>query len=317
MKIRFNIALMNLLILMVFNLLSVSSSASEQVIYYHNDLQGSPIAATDEKGDLLWRERYLPYGERQIDEDGVVGVPNSRWFTGHVEDEETGLIYMQARYYDPSIGRFLSVDPVGTDPTNHHSFNRYAYANNNPYKYVDPDGEYAESWIEIASIAAGVVSMTKNYAVGNYVGMSVDGIGIVADGVALAIPGVPGGAGIGIKASREAAERVTKSADTRVGRWMSPGELSKMKSTGAMQEGSGGLTFVANSGASSFRKQAKPGSQYVEFDVATNSLLQGGKSDWFKTLGQNAPKSQLFKLNKQGGQVNPPIRNLSNVIETK
>jgi hypothetical protein len=98
---------------------------------------------------------------------------------------------------------------------------------------------------------------------------------------------------------------------------MSPGELAKMKSTGAVQEGSGGLTFVANSGASSFRKQAKPGSNYVEFDVSTNSLLQGGKSDWLKTLGSGAPKSQLFKLNKQGGEVNPLFRNLSDVIETK
>jgi uncharacterized protein RhaS with RHS repeats len=45
---------------------------------------------------------------------------------------------MQARYYDPVIGRFYSNDPVGF--SNVHNFNRYAYANNNPYKYVDPDG---------------------------------------------------------------------------------------------------------------------------------------------------------------------------------
>jgi len=45
---------------------------------------------------------------------------------------------MQARYYDPVIGRFLSNDPVGFRDV--HSFNRYAYANNNPYKYTDPDG---------------------------------------------------------------------------------------------------------------------------------------------------------------------------------
>ncbi|WP_057831217.1 RHS repeat-associated core domain-containing protein [Colwellia sp. TT2012] len=49
---------------------------------------------------------------------------------------------MQARYYDPVIGRFYSNDPVGI--TNIHTFNRYAYANNNPYKYVDPTGEAAE-----------------------------------------------------------------------------------------------------------------------------------------------------------------------------
>ncbi|MEL4287464.1 RHS repeat-associated core domain-containing protein [Shewanella xiamenensis] len=46
---------------------------------------------------------------------------------------------MQARYYDPLIGRFYSNDPIGFRDV--HSFNRYAYANNNPYKYVDPDGQ--------------------------------------------------------------------------------------------------------------------------------------------------------------------------------
>ena len=51
------------------------------------------------------------------------------------------LLYMQARYYDPDIGRFYSNDPIGFD--NIHNFNRYSYANNNPYKYVDPDGRDA------------------------------------------------------------------------------------------------------------------------------------------------------------------------------
>ena len=47
---------------------------------------------------------------------------------------------MDARYYDPLIGRFYSNDPVGFRDV--HSFNRYAYANNSPYKYVDPNGEF-------------------------------------------------------------------------------------------------------------------------------------------------------------------------------
>lgn len=56
------------------------------------------------------------------------------------------LIYMQARYYDPVIGRFYSNDPVDalsylSTPNSIHGFNRYAYANNNPYKYTDPDGK--------------------------------------------------------------------------------------------------------------------------------------------------------------------------------
>jgi hypothetical protein len=47
---------------------------------------------------------------------------------------------MQQRYYDPQIGRFLSVDSVGVNPTTGANFNRYWYANDNPYRYTDPDG---------------------------------------------------------------------------------------------------------------------------------------------------------------------------------
>jgi uncharacterized protein RhaS with RHS repeats len=47
---------------------------------------------------------------------------------------------MGARYYNPQIGRFLSIDPKEADPSDLHSLNRYAYANNNPYRFVDPDG---------------------------------------------------------------------------------------------------------------------------------------------------------------------------------
>ncbi|WP_288128232.1 RHS repeat-associated core domain-containing protein, partial [Thiomonas sp.] len=54
-----------------------------------------------------------------------------------------GLVYMQQRYYDPGIGRFLSTDPVAADANTGANFNRYWYANNNPYRYSDPFGLYA------------------------------------------------------------------------------------------------------------------------------------------------------------------------------
>lgn len=55
-------------------------------------------------------------------------------------DAASGLTYMQQRYYDPGIGRFLSVDPVTAYSNPVGAFNRYWYANNNPYKFIDPDG---------------------------------------------------------------------------------------------------------------------------------------------------------------------------------
>ncbi|WP_220465316.1 MULTISPECIES: RHS repeat-associated core domain-containing protein [unclassified Colwellia] len=61
-------------------------------------------------------------------------------YTGHKFDTDIGLSYMQARYYDPVIGRFYSNDPVGfTGEVD--TFNRYSYVANNPYKYTDPAGE--------------------------------------------------------------------------------------------------------------------------------------------------------------------------------
>ena len=56
-----------------------------------------------------------------------------------VQDPSSGLSYMQQRYYDPMIGRFLSVDPVSARSSGD-NFNRYWYANNNPYTNTDPDG---------------------------------------------------------------------------------------------------------------------------------------------------------------------------------
>jgi uncharacterized protein RhaS with RHS repeats len=52
---------------------------------------------------------------------------------------------MQQRYYDPEVGRFISVDPVGVDTSTGTNFNRYWYANNNPYSNIDPDGRVCDS----------------------------------------------------------------------------------------------------------------------------------------------------------------------------
>ena len=64
-----------------------------------------------------------------------------RGYTGHEHLPEYGLIHMNARLYDPQTGRFLSPDPYVQDPANTQGYNRYAYALNNPLRYVDPSGE--------------------------------------------------------------------------------------------------------------------------------------------------------------------------------
>ena len=127
-------------ILLLF-LVQAPALAVTGIRYYHTDALGSPVAATDESGSVVWRARYRPFGDRdQIAKDYVASLANPVWFSGHVQDDQTGLTYMQARFYSPVLGRFVTADPAAFDPVRPDAFNRYAYARNNPYRYVDPDG---------------------------------------------------------------------------------------------------------------------------------------------------------------------------------
>ena len=109
----------------------------DEITYLHTDHRGSAVAGTDANGDIKWKEEYTPYGEKRIDDEENHDQAS---YTEHLHDQATGLTYMQARYYDPTIGRFLSIDPVGFKASNPMLFNRYAYVNLNPNKYYDPDG---------------------------------------------------------------------------------------------------------------------------------------------------------------------------------
>ncbi|MBD4613309.1 hypothetical protein GUF48_03255 [Xanthomonas citri pv. citri] len=107
-------------------LVSASAVAQTTVEYIHTDALGSPVAVTNASGQVVERTFYEPYGA-QVD-----GTPDDGpGFTGHVEDAATGLIYMQQRYYDPAIPRFLSVDPMTVDTSSGANVNRYWYAANN------------------------------------------------------------------------------------------------------------------------------------------------------------------------------------------
>ncbi|MGQ0429579.1 MAG: RHS repeat domain-containing protein [Gammaproteobacteria bacterium] len=103
-------------------------------VYLHPDLLGSPRKATNAAGAILWQEHFDPYGAK------LNGVTEKIGYTGHAHDPESGYTYMQARFYDPLVGRFLSTDPIHFQDSNPFTFNRYAYANNNPFRYTDPTG---------------------------------------------------------------------------------------------------------------------------------------------------------------------------------
>jgi RHS repeat-associated protein len=114
--------------------------------YWHKDHLGSIVASTNQNLTVIERLAYEPFGKRrfangQYDQAGTIeGQSTNRGFTGHEHLDSLDFIHMNARVYDPDIGRFLSPDPTVPYTHNPQSFNRFAYTQNNPLNRVDPDG---------------------------------------------------------------------------------------------------------------------------------------------------------------------------------
>ena len=107
--------------------------------YLYTDQLGSVGAISKNDGTLVGELlRYEPFGDARGTQPG--SAITDRGFTGHRENRDIGLTYMNARYYVGEIGRFASADTLVPDPTDPQSFNRYAYALNSPLKYMDPSG---------------------------------------------------------------------------------------------------------------------------------------------------------------------------------
>jgi RHS repeat-associated protein len=121
---------------------------SSNLYYFFSDHLGSTTTLSDANGELVPNStaRYLPFGDWRTEPTANL---TDRGFTGHLHNnigtgaDDIGLIYMQARWYLPSIGRFASADTIIPNPTNPQSYNRFSYAYNNPVNLVDPSGHCA------------------------------------------------------------------------------------------------------------------------------------------------------------------------------
>lgn len=121
--------------------------------HYHLDHLGSVRMVTDNSGRAVSEHDYFAFGvtptkayQEQINWgdphiDAMRFTGHQREFLGFINTENTDYLdYMHARYYDPNLARFLSVDPLGGNPIAPQTWNRYSYVRNNPINYVDPTG---------------------------------------------------------------------------------------------------------------------------------------------------------------------------------
>ena len=125
--------------------------------HYHPDHLGTPRVVTDADGYRLNIHTYLPFGREA---EGSEPDPERLKFTGHERDSSGpaspgfDLDYMHARFYDPNVGRFLSLDPTweSADSSRPQTWNRYAYVTNNPINRIDPDGKVELLWNRLKHI---------------------------------------------------------------------------------------------------------------------------------------------------------------------
>lgn len=129
-----------------------------EVYFDHTDHLGSSGVITDQAGQTVQVLDYYPFGNTRLNEQSA-DFDEQRKYTGHEFDANTGLYYMNARYYSGDLGRFASLDPVFLTLGDNKKFeqiisanienylsnpqylNSYSYALNNPFNYVDPSGE--------------------------------------------------------------------------------------------------------------------------------------------------------------------------------
>ena len=123
---------------------SNGTTKSDKLYYTYTDHLGSVTALSDANGNFVSDSLALfrPFGSYRLEPATNPEITN-RGFTGHKENRDIGLTYMNARYYLGEVGQFISADTIVPDPMNPQQFNRYTYSLNSPTNFTDPTGHRA------------------------------------------------------------------------------------------------------------------------------------------------------------------------------
>ena len=186
------------------------------VYYYVTNLQGDVVKILDSSGATVMGYSYDAWGN-PISQDGfladTLGLYNPLRYRGYIYDPETGLYFLQSRYYNPEMGRFINADYQLSTGSDLSGLNLFAYCGNNPISREDPNGDSFETVWDAISFAGSVVEVATNpYDPWAWIGLAGD----TAD---LLIPFI---GGIGettraLKAASQAAELIDAASDAKKG----------------------------------------------------------------------------------------------------
>ena len=164
--------------------------------YYVLNAQGDVVRIVNSSRSVVASYTYDPWG-KIISSSGTLADINPLRYRGYYYDTETGFYYLQSRYYDPEIGRFINADSyASTDATGLLSTNMFAYCENDPVNGSDPNGE----WIHIAigSAMGAVTSIITGYASAKQAGKDYSLFMAVTDGLSGAASGALAASGVGM-----------------------------------------------------------------------------------------------------------------------
>ena len=133
-----------------------------QYYLYNKDIQGSTSILVKEDGSADAIYQYTDFGETMI--QGYDQAKNEICYAGGIYDQSTGLYYLNARYYNPEDGRFLTEDTYRGENNQPNTQHLYVYCANNPVNYVDPSGHYAVALYTLVKIVAGGVVFYVSYS---------------------------------------------------------------------------------------------------------------------------------------------------------